>query len=67
MNEFDRERSEKFRPEQGFKPYDCQSCQASWGQVFVWVDYRPVDVELDDVLSSSFLCLIKNLALNVTI
>ena len=30
------------------------SCQqlASWGQLLVWVDYRPVDVELDDVLGT---------------
>ena len=26
-------------------------CQANWEQVVMWVDYKPVDVEIDDDIS----------------
>ena len=67
LNEFDhrivltlfkqqRERPEKFSPDQGFEPWPLRClCSAppvelsgNWEQVATWVDYKPVDVEIDD-------------------
>ena len=53
----------KFRPERGFEP--CEPCdaapvlhrfsyQANWEQVGVKVDYKPLDVGIDDVNTGIF-------------